>query len=222
MQKPKVCTVLTKFDERYVKVANSSDLVEVRIDMIGDSWTALAKMIEKPWIACNRRKDEGGLWNFDEESRVKELLRAINFGAEYIDIELKSSNIKKVVKNVREVGTKVLISYHNFDRTPPLKELKKIFENEVELGADVCKIVTTAKSFEDNLTILRLIRECYKIAPVVAFCMGEAGVLSRILSPFFGGMFTYASIGHGLESAKGQVDFEKLEDFYSMLNEIFY
>ncbi|MEM4141117.1 MAG: type I 3-dehydroquinate dehydratase [Nitrososphaeria archaeon] len=216
MQKPKLCTVLTKFDERYVEVANRSDIVEVRIDMIGNSWTAFTKMIKKPWIACNRSKAEGGYWERDEESRVRELLRAITFGAAYIDIELNSPNVIRVVENVKECGCKALISYHNFDETPSLNKLKEIFEKEVKLGADVCKIVTTAKSFQDNLTIFRLIMDTCMNVPIVAFCMGEAGVLSRVLSPFFGGMFTYASIGEGLESAKGQIDLESLESFYNI------
>ncbi|MCX8188953.1 MAG: type I 3-dehydroquinate dehydratase [Nitrososphaeria archaeon] len=220
MQKPKVCTVITKFDKRCIKVANRSDLIEVRIDMIGEAWTKCASMLEKPWIACNRRKEEGGFWNGDEESRIKELLKAITFGAAYIDIELKSPHIRKIVKNVKEDGKKVLISYHNFNGTPSLERLKKIFEQEVKQGADICKIVTTAKRFEDNLTILRLIRETSKTSSIVAFCMGDIGILSRILSPFFGGIFTYASIGQGLESARGQIDLEKLEEIYKMFHEI--
>lgn len=220
MRKPKLCTVLTKSDERYIEVANRSDLVEIRIDMIGDTWTTFARMIKKPWIACNRPKAEGGYWEGDEESRVRELLRAKTLGASYIDIELSSPHVIRVVENIKVGGCKALISYHNFDETPSLNKLKEIFEKEVKLGADVCKIVTTAKSFQDNITIFRLIMDTCRNAPIVSFCMGEAGVLSRILSPFFGGMFTYASLGEGLESARGQIDLESLESFYNIFNKI--
>jgi len=51
--------------------------------------------------------------------------------------------------------------------------------------------------------------------------MGETGVVSRILSPFFGSKFTYASIDEGLESAAGQVSVENLREFYKIFEETF-
>jgi len=47
--------------------------------------------------------------------------------------------------------------------------------------------------------------------------MGEAGVISRILSPLFGGEFTYASTKTGSESAPGQLTIAELREIYRVL-----
>lgn len=193
-------------------------MIEVRIDMIGGAWTSLPRTLKRPWIACNRMREEGGFWHGDERGRVQELLNSLKFSPEYVDIELSSPYLKHVVEKVKSSGRKVLVSYHNFRCTPHLDELKRVLEMEAEAGADVCKIVTLAKSFEDNITVLKLLRHEAKV-PTVAFCMGEAGLASRILSPLFGGAFTYASIEEGLESAAGQVDLERLQEFYRIFYE---
>ena len=220
MHSPKLCTVITKLDEKFLDKANMSDIIEVRIDMIGESWTSLANKLKRPWIACNRRKEEGGMWYDTEERRVDELLKALQLGAEYVDIELLSSNLDSVVEEVKSRGKKVIVSYHDFNGTPDSLSLKKILEREVEAGADICKIVTFAKRFEDNITILKFLSQEANITPIVSFCMGEMGIASRILSPFFGSKFTYASIDEGLESAAGQVSFENLREFYKIFEEI--
>ncbi len=206
-------------DEKCLDKANISDIIEVRIDIIGESWTSIAGRLKRPWIACNRRKEEGGMWYGDEERRVKELLKALQLGAEYVDIELLSPQINRVVEEVKLKGKKVIVSCHDFNGTPSYYELKKIFEREIEAGADICKIVTFAKKFEDNITILKFIRQESNMAPLVSFCMGEMGIVSRILSPFFGSKFTYTSTDEGLESAAGQVSIENLREFYKIFQE---
>jgi 3-dehydroquinate dehydratase-1 len=100
--------------------------------------------------------------------------------------------------------------------TPPLKALKEVLEREINAGADICKVVTTARSFADNLTVLQLIKEFPKIK-MVAFAMGAAGQLSRVLCPLVGGYFTYASITEGRESAEGQLTVRELSKIYGML-----
>jgi len=221
MRSPKLCTVITKLDEKFLDKANMSDIIEVRIDMIGESWTSLANKLKRPWIACNRRKEEGGMWHDTEKRRVDELLKALKLGAEYVDIELLSPNLNSVVEEVKLKGKKVIVSYHDFNGTPDFLKLKKILEKEIEAGADVCKIVTFAKKFEDNITILKFLLQESNTTPMVAFCMGGMGVVSRILSPFFGSKFTYASIDEGLESAAGQVGVENLREFYKIFEETF-
>lgn len=196
-----------------------SDLIEVRIDIIGESWTSIPGRLKRPWIACNRRREEGGMWYGDENRRVEELLKALKLGAEYVDIELLSPQIDRIVEEVKSKGKKVIVSYHDFKGTPSYCELKKILEREIEAGADICKIVTFAKKFEDNITILKFVRQESNMAPLISFCMGEIGIVSRILSPFFGSKFTYTSTDEGSESAAGQVSIENLREFYKIFQE---
>ena len=156
MRSPKLCAVITKFYEKFLDKANMSDIIEVRIDMIGESWTSLASKLKRPWIACNRRKEEGGMWYDTEERRVNELLKALKLGAEYVDIELLSPNLNSVVEKVKLEGKKVIVSYHDFNGTPDFLELKKIFE-ETKLPVlvinrklpDLAKVKKALKRFED-------------------------------------------------------------------------
>jgi 3-dehydroquinate dehydratase-1 len=214
--KPKICAAIVDADLSAIKIVEPLvDLFEVRIDLIGSAWREAAGRMKKPWIACNRRAEEGGKWKGSEARRIGELLSALELGADFIDIELATADVSRIVK---ETGGKAecILSYHDMKGTPPLKALKEVLEREINAGADICKVVTTARSFADNLTVLQLIKEFPKIK-MVAFAMGAAGQLSRVLCPLVGGYFTYASITEGRESAEGQLTVRELSKIYGML-----
>jgi 3-dehydroquinate dehydratase-1 len=214
--RPKICVSLTTGDVTSLKrVEPLVDLFEVRIDLIGKVWREVARLLKKPWIACNRRKEEGGKWRGIEVDRIIELLSALELGASIIDVELATQDVGEVVKEIKGRAECVL-SYHNTKETPPFKELKKILESEIHSGADICKVVTTAQCLADNLAVLQLITEFSEVK-VVAFAMGVAGQISRVLCPLLGGYFTYASIEEGRESAKGQITVEGLRKIYRMM-----
>ena len=94
--------------------------------------------------------------------------------------------------------------------------MKQIIINQLAAGADICKVVTTAHSFKDNLAILQLITD-FQNVQIVAFAMGTAGQISRVLCPLAGGCFTYASVEEGKESAEGQVTVGELRRIYGIL-----
>ncbi len=216
MKKPRICAVIVNNDLEAVReVEPFVDLFEVRIDLIGDGWQELVKQFKKPWIACNRRVDEGGRWQGDEARRVGKILEAVGLGADIIDLELRTTNLKSAVALIKK-RTKCLLSFHNLEKTPSLDEMKEIVQRQLEAGTDVCKIVTTAQRFEDNLTILQLIAEFSKTR-IVAFAMGPLGFASRVLCPLVGGDFTYASIEPGKESASGQITVRELKKLYEMV-----
>jgi 3-dehydroquinate dehydratase type I len=216
MKQPRICTVIVSNDLEAVReVEPFVDLFEVRIDLIDDGWQELVKQIKKPWIACNRRVDEGGRWEGDEASRVETLLKAIELGADIIDLELRTTNLKPAIELIKE-RAKCLLSFHELERTPPLNSLRGIVQKQLEAGADICKIVTTAQRFEDNLTVLHLISEFPKTR-IVSFAMGPLGFASRVLCPLVGGDFTYASIELGKESASGQITVGELRKLYEMV-----
>ncbi len=216
MKRPRICAVIVDNDLEAVNgVKPLVDLFEVRIDLIGDGWQELVKQLNKPWIACNRRADEGGSWDEDEERRIEELLKAIELGADIIDIELRTRNLEKIMSLIKK-RAKCLLSFHDLEKTPPLEEMKKVVRRQLKAGADICKMVTTAQSFEDNLTVLQLIAEFPK-TKIVSFAMGSLGFASRVLCPLVGGEFTYASIEKGRESASGQIVVRDLRKLYEMM-----
>ncbi len=216
MKKPRICAVIVNNDLEAVReIEPFVDLFEVRIDLIGDGWQKLVKQFKKPWIGCNRSADEGGRWKQDETSRVEKLLEATELGADIIDLELRTANLKPAIELIKKKA-KCLLSFHELERTPPLNSLKEIVQRQLEAGADVCKVVTTAQRFEDNLTILQLISE-FPRTRIVSFAMGPVGFTSRVLCPLVGGDFTYASIEPGKESAPGQITVSELRKLYEMV-----
>jgi len=216
MKRPSICAVIISKDIPAIEgIEPSIELFEVRIDLIGDDWPELVKWLNRPWIACNRLADEGGRWGKSEGSRIEELLKATELGAEMIDIELRTKNLAEIVPLIKKKA-KCLLSSHELNGTPSLGEMKEIVHRQLEAGADVCKVVTTANSFEDNLTVLQLITE-FPMLKIVSFAMGPVGYVSRILCPLVGGYFTYASIEEGKESASGQITVRDLRKLYEMV-----
>jgi 3-dehydroquinate dehydratase-1 len=216
MDSVRLCLALTNNDIAAVKaVAPLVDLFEVRIDLIGAGWPELAGHLVKPWIACNRKRDEGGAWRGGEAERTAELLRALELGVNIVDIELSTPGVAGLVGQIRGKA-ECLLSYHNLERTPPLEEMKEIVRRQRHAGADICKVVTTARDLADNIAILELIRE-FPDLKVVAFAMGWAGQLSRVLCPLAGGYYTYASVEEGKESAAGQLPARVLRDIYRLV-----
>ncbi len=218
MRKPKICAVIVSDGPKAVaEVEPLVDLFEVRIDLIGDGWPELVKQFNKPWIACNRSADEGGQWQGNEARRVEKLLQAIELGADIVDIELRTKNLGKIVQLIKK-RTKCLLSSHDLEKTPTLDEMKEIVRRQLKAGADLCKVVTTAREFGENSTVLQLITE-FPGVRLVSFAMGALGSLSRVLCPLIGGDFTYASIEKGKESAQGQITVRDLVKIYEMVRE---
>lgn len=215
MKKPRICGVIVNKDMELIRgVEQFVDLFEVRIDFIGDGWQELAGRLRKPWIACNRIADEGGRWEGDEKGRISELLKAVDLGADIVDLELETSNLDEIVGIIGK-KSKCILSFHELEKTPPVNEMREIVHRQLEAGADICKVITTARRFEDNLAVLQLIAE-FRKTRVVSFAMGPLGFTSRVLCPLVGGDFIYASIERGIESAPGQITARELRKIYEL------
>ncbi len=188
-----------------------ADIVELRIDYIPELQNALTciekslKNKTKPVIITNRPEREGGKFNGSEQDRLRLLQKAIELGADYVDIEYDS--IKQIT---RKNSSKVIISHHNFKETP--HNLNKIYNEICQHKPDIVKIVTYANDLTDNIRIFELLKSAK--VPTISFCMGELGNISRILTSKFGGFLTFASLGKGKESAPGQLTVNELSKIY--------
>jgi len=114
-------------------------------------------------------------------------------------------------------GSKIIFYFYADGRVDFRELVKDLVKRQMDAGADICKVVTVARSFEDNLTVLRLIKE-FPEKRVVSLTMGDLGTPSRILCPLLGGDFTYASLARGKESAPGQMTVSELRKIYALLN----
>jgi 3-dehydroquinate dehydratase type I len=192
--------------------AAHADFIEVRFDHL-ENGLGLAELTahgKKPKIATDKSPRK-------ETERRQMLLNAAKSGFEYVDVELSAPRLQYLVKELKALGAKPIVSFHKFDGSLSISELNSILEREISSSAEVCKIVTTAKHIEDNLTTLNFTSSASRKAKVVCFCMGELGKISRLLSPLFGGFFTFASLERGSETAAGQMTIQELKATYELL-----
>ncbi len=217
MRNPKICVAIVDRDIPAMKdVEPMVDLFELRIDLIGEDWQDVARAMSRPWIACNRLAEDGGQWRDSEARRIEHLLHAVELGASIVDIELRTRNLDNIVPLIKKRAG-CLISSHDLEKTPPVEDLKATVARQLRAGADICKVVTTARDVSDNLSILQLVADL-QATQIVSFAMGALGILSRVLSPLAGAYFTYASIETGKESALGQLAVRDLVKIYRSMN----
>ncbi|WP_153556483.1 shikimate dehydrogenase [Roseimaritima sediminicola] len=182
-------------------------LVELRLDYIGRA-VDLGRLLKDrpcPVVATARRREDGGRWSRSEEERQMLLRSAIAAGVEYVDIEAD------VAADIPRYGnTKRIISFHDFEQTPDnLEELHAAMAAE---DADIVKIATMANSFEDNLRMFDLMQKAS--VPTIGLCMGEIGMVSRILACRMGAPFSYATFSSDRTLAPGQLNWRQMKELY--------
>jgi len=222
MRQPRICVSVAAEDtERAVEAvrraeAFNPDLIEVRLDYVDPppDLERLRSATALPLIATSRLTAEGGRFEGPEEERIGMLVGACEAGFDFIDLELQAAGF---MDEIRGSGTGLILSHHDLSGTPPIERLEGVLDAMLELGPDICKIIGTARTRDDNLVYLDLIRRARARARIVSFGMGDAGLVSRTLSPLLGGEFTYASAGRGEEAAPGQMPIEALRELYRLL-----
>jgi 3-dehydroquinate dehydratase type I len=216
---PIVETTVKKALRAIKEASRLADLIELRVDYLRDPrLEMLLNAGEKPLIVTNRRSAEGGTYAGNEQERLNILRKAVNLGATFVDVEIRTqpSSLREFLKDRN--GTRMVLSFHDFKRTLPPSRLREILDRMIRDGADVAKIATFARSWEDNLKILSLIPYARKRKQaIVALCMGEKGKMSRIFAPLMGAAWTYASLDQKRASAPGQLTAWELREIWERL-----
>ena len=223
--RPKICVpVMERSVSKVVRSLrllerHDPDFIEIRFDTMRSpsSLSEIRDATERPLIATNRSKTQGGLFRGTERARLETLMQAAREEFDYVDVELRTKDAHRVVRQMKRHGAKVIGSYHSEKLTPTEERLESILVNEKLIGADVCKIVGTAKSYRDSLRCLRFVDKHARRTKLVCFSMGRLGIPSRILSPILGGFFTFASFRTGRETAAGQIPIDELQTLYEEL-----
>ena len=207
--------------DKAVEAANSasSDLVEVRLDYL-KAYGGLERLggIKKPAVATCMPVWEGGRFKGSEKQRMRVLSEASSF-SDYVSIELRTDNSPRsaLIKRAQEKGVKVIVAYHDFEKTPAPGEIKKILVKEERTGADVGKIAFLAQDYGDVLRTMQVLLDKDRRMPVIALSMGDAGRVSRILGPLLGSYMTFASPSKGKEAAPGQLTVDELKKVLSIV-----
>ena len=198
------------------KALSKSDYAEIRFDFLKKSDIPIVlEDIKKNLSRCVctlRPKSEGGLFVGKEDER-KSILRLI---AEYnpylLDVEFNTiQKDKKLASYLKKTKCRLLISWHDFKKTPNEDQLR-IRHNKMKKISDVVKIVTVAKNVSDVSKLLSLYSVKSK-SKTIAFCMGEQGKFSRILCLHLGSPFTYVSLGKAI--APGQFSVDEIKSLQS-------
>jgi 3-dehydroquinate dehydratase type I len=195
-----------------------ADFIEVRLERLKDCLENHRGLVnlgahgKTPKIATDKA-------SLTKTEHRQLLLNAAKSGFEYVDAELSTPRLEDLTRELKALGAKLVVSFHKFDGSLSLSELNSILKREISSGAEVCKIVTTAKRMEDNLTTLNFTATASGKTKLVCFCMGDLGKPSRLLSPFFGGFFTFASLERGSETASGQITIQEMKTAYGILGQ---
>lgn len=199
-----------------------ADVIEIRLDSLENPCIIpFTKAINKPIIFTNRADWEGGSFSGTEERRLSFLHDAIDNKAAYIDIELKTEDALKLplIEKARIKGTSSIVSWHSFSSTPSSQALKSILQEQYRSGAKIGKIITMAQNHHDVLRVLDLQNQASELGfPLIAFCMGSAGTVSRVATLNLGGFMTYASGEQEKPTAPGQLPASMIQRILAEMN----
>lgn len=218
---------IKELKQKIKKAEPKADLLEIWVDSLKEKFSApsilrsFLGLSRKPLIIVNKSRKENGQWQGSEKSRLELLAAFIKANAAYTDIAI-GTNPQLIKTMIAARGkNKIILSYHDFKTTPPLKTLQKILHKGFTLGADIVKIATTARKPEDNLIIFNLLAHAQrKKLPVIAHCMGRQGKISRIMSPLFGSYLTFVALDQQNKTASGQLTLQEYLQFKKYLENI--
>jgi 3-dehydroquinate dehydratase-1 len=214
--KYKTCVAITennpkKLSKIVKNVLKKSEFVEIRFDFLKPKDIPISlELVKKQLIRCVctlRPKNEGGKFVGSENERKSILKLIAEYNPFLMDIEFNTlRKDKKFLKYMKDSKTKILVSWHDFKKTPNLPSLNKKLKNMKKFSNHI-KIVTMAKTVNDATRIMSLYNNTSGIK-LIAFSMGEEGRFTRILCLHMGSQFTYVSLGTPI--APGQFSLDEI------------
>jgi 3-dehydroquinate dehydratase/shikimate dehydrogenase len=224
LRMPKVCIPLAASDpgDLFYKAdlqVRENTFLEFRLDYLKNPIGAipgLRRFFEyRPdaiAIATCRRAHYGGKFRGSLNAEAEVLLKAAAAGCQIVDLELESAEAMRPTQLQRlRAAAILLISHHNFRA---MGDLHAIFQRMAVFIPDFYKIVATANSLHDNVLMLNFLQKHGDDHALVGSCMGEQGLISRVLGVRVGGAFTFGSAGQGEETAAGQPTARELQEIY--------
>lgn len=203
-----------------------ADLAEFRIDLLNfasDRKQVIALGHElkqilgtKPLIATIRTHNEGGQLTISDADYGKTYQAYLQQPfMDMLDVEMFRDQqiVKDTVKMAHAKKVLIVMSNHDFQKTPPESEIIKRLLKQDELGADILKIAVMPQNKQDVFTLmnatLKVSQQSKK--PLLTMSMGKLGTISRIATANMGGSFSFGMIGEA--SAPGQIDVTQLKQF---------
>lgn len=220
---PRICIALglpdvaTLLEHARREAQAGEAFLEFRLDFLANPCKgaeAIASFLEEfpdcTILATCRRHQNHGKFNGSIEEQFSVLDSAVRNGAHAIDVEIETAEAAQERLAQFRGRTHVVVSYHNYEATPPVDS---IASRMLKVPADAYKIVTTARKPSDNIRVLAAAKGLPR-QKMIVLAMGELGFPTRVLSPVFGGAFTYAAPMQTDGTAAGQVSARYLRHLY--------
>jgi 3-dehydroquinate dehydratase/shikimate dehydrogenase len=221
---PRICVSITGSEpadllDKAEAVLRENTLIELRLDYLKAPLAAVPKirriMELRPdaiVIATCRRSSAGGQFKGTLDAELDVLRRVTEAGCPALDISIETAEAMSSA-DWEELRAKaaIVLSSHDFKGTSNLEET---FGRMRAFAADFYKVVSTATCLHDNVLMTRFLEEHSSEYPMVGMCMGEQGMLSRVLGIRAGAAFTFGSAEAGKETAPGQPTYRELRDFF--------
>jgi len=221
----KVCVAITgstptEMLEKAAVAVKETTFLEFRLDYLDKPLLALPKIkafltehTAATAIATCRRTANDGKFKGSLAAQLEVLSKATEAGFHLVDLELQSAeSLKKDdLQKLRDTGVALIVSYHDFVAT---KDLDATFNRIQAFQPDFVKIVSTAKSLVDNVTMMRFLERMNDHSNIIGICMGDSGIISRVLGVRAGSAFTFAAATPGEETAPGQIAARTLLETY--------
>ena len=238
---PKICVPLVGLtkEELLNEITNLKkldfDLIEWRVDFfegIDDVKNVLeiAHLLRQqlegiPILFTFRSKKEGGEHECSEEAYfelIQQIIKTKYIDLVDIELDMPETKVKETIRLANQNEVKVILSNHDFDKTPPQEEIVKRLKKMQKMGADICKIAVMPQSSKDVLTLLQATHEMYTNfadRPIVTMSMSKTGMISRLSGEIFGSAMTFGSATKA--SAPGQIPVGELRKILTLLtNEV--
>ncbi|WP_178646864.1 type I 3-dehydroquinate dehydratase [uncultured Methanobrevibacter sp.] len=192
-------------------IRKGADILEFRVDGLENpnlkDITQTITEINFPMIITNRIESEGGSFKGSEDERIN-ILKGCADLVEYVDVELRTDDI--YIEELKDYNAKLIVSYHDFKKTPELNEIYYIVEKEKEMG-DIAKVAFMPNNLDDTLKVLAILSH-YK--DTIAISMSDLGSYTRVMASKFNSPITFAA-GRDV-TAPGQIDIETMKVLLNM------
>ncbi len=221
---PRVCVAIAASNpvemvQKADVIVRDNPFIEFRLDYLPKPALALVKLKtfveyhpEALVVVTCRRAVNGGKFRGSVASQVDILAKAAAQGCHLVDIELESaSQLKPSDFNRLRRSANLILSFHDFRGT---KKLEETFAKMQQYPADFIKVVSTANSLYDNVVMMKFLEKYSHSHSLVGVCMGEQGVISRLLVVRAGSQFTFGALSAEEATAPGQIVARALRDTY--------
>jgi 3-dehydroquinate dehydratase I len=196
-----------------------ADFVEIRFDFLMpvhmEESLKVVESIRNRAVFTLRSVQQNGKFIGKNEDRILWLKRLALTQPMFLDIELHTLHDNdELVDFFTEQKTRMLVSWHDFEKTPTSNELIDLL-GEMRIYSNYVKLVTTARNVEDCIRVLDLYKDVTELN-LISFAMGDLGILSRILCTIYGNApFTYAALEEPFVS--GQLTIQQMRKLYDMI-----